>query len=67
MISLWLLAANACCCWAEVPQVARGQTNEQGANFVAGKYLNAIQSTFNNINFINILTLGDSRVEGGRP
>lgn len=41
--------------------------NEQGANFVAGKYLNAIQSTFNNINFINILTLGDSRVEGGRP
>ena len=34
VISLWLLAAaDASCCWTEVPLLARGQTNGQRGKF----------------------------------
>ncbi|NJK64012.1 MAG: hypothetical protein HC921_16210 [Synechococcaceae cyanobacterium SM2_3_1] len=40
--------------------------NEQGAIFVANQYFEAIQSQFDPTQNLNILTLGDSRVEGFR-
>ena len=41
--------------------------NELGAKFIADIYFNGIQSEFASSTSINILPLGDSRVEGNRP
>ena len=41
--------------------------NEAGAKFIADIYFNGIQSEFASSTLINILPLGDSRVEGNRP
>ena len=41
--------------------------NEVGAKFIADIYFNGIQSEFASSTSINILPLGDSRVEGNRP
>ena len=41
--------------------------NEAGAKFIADIYFNGIQSEFSSSTPINILPLGDSRVEGNRP
>ena len=41
--------------------------NLSGALFIANRYYTAISNEFNNTSTLNILTLGDSRVEGGRP
>ena len=41
--------------------------NEAGAKFIADIYFNGIQSEFVSSKSINILPLGDSRVEGNRP
>ena len=41
--------------------------NELGAKFIADIYFNGIQSEFSSSTPINILPLGDSRVEGNRP
>lgn len=41
--------------------------NELGAKFIADIYFNGIQSEFASSISINILPLGDSRVEGNRP
>ena len=41
--------------------------NELGAKFIADIYFNGIQSEFASSTPINILPLGDSRVEGNRP
>ena len=41
--------------------------NEAGAKFIADIYFNGIQSEFASSTSINILPLGDSRVEGNRP
>tara|TARA_B100000513_G_scaffold186500_2_gene108292 strand:+ start:1295 stop:2029 length:735 start_codon:yes stop_codon:yes gene_type:complete len=41
--------------------------NQEGALFIAERYFNAISSSFNSNTALNILPLGDSRVEGARP
>ena len=41
--------------------------NEAGAKFIADIYFDGIQSNFASSSSINILPLGDSRVEGNRP
>ena len=41
--------------------------NQDGALFIAERYFNAISSSFNSNTALNILPLGDSRVEGARP
>ena len=41
--------------------------NELGAKFIADIYFNGIQSEFASSTSINILPLGDSRVERNRP
>ena len=41
--------------------------NQEGALFIAERYFNAISSSFNSNATLNILPLGDSRVEGARP
>ena len=41
--------------------------NPEGALFIAERYFNAISSSFNSNTALNILPLGDSRVEGARP
>ena len=41
--------------------------NEAGAKFIADIYFNGIQSELASSTSINILPLGDSRVEGNRP
>ena len=40
--------------------------NAQGATFVSNKYFDAIQANISNVDNLNILPLGDSRVEGNR-
>ena len=41
--------------------------NQEGALFIAERYFNAISSSFSSNATLNILPLGDSRVEGARP
>ena len=41
--------------------------NQDGALFIAERYFNAISSSFSSNATLNILPLGDSRVEGARP
>ena len=41
--------------------------NHEGALFIAERYFNAISSSFSSNAALNILPLGDSRVEGARP
>ena len=41
--------------------------NQDGALFIAERYFNAISSSFSSNAALNILPLGDSRVEGARP
>jgi len=41
--------------------------NELGAKFIADIYFSGIQGKFSSSEFIKILPLGDSRVEGNRP
>jgi lysophospholipase L1-like esterase len=41
--------------------------NEVGAKFIADKYFSGIQGQFTSSDFIKILPIGDSRVEGNRP
>ena len=41
--------------------------NQEGALFIAERYFNAISSSFSSNAMLNILPLGDSRVEGARP
>ena len=41
--------------------------NQEGALFIAERYFNAISSSFSSNATLNILLLGDSRVEGARP
>ena len=41
--------------------------NQEGALFIAERYFNSISSSFSSNATLNILPLGDSRVEGARP
>lgn len=41
--------------------------NQEGALFIAERYFNAISNSFSSNATLNILPLGDSRVEGARP
>ena len=41
--------------------------NQEGALFIAERYFNAIYSSFSSNATLNVLPLGDSRVEGARP